>query len=180
MAGQLADGVFIRMGIHPDKQSNEIEQVHLGAKDVGRQLSDVNFVAIFQTMLDDNKVRCSLIPRSTATGYFAHENSLFQNACLEWDGPSTRELKSIVWPDFHHSSDLEQAAQEESFLSDDAADSFALNSSISKITDLVLDVLSGELSINFVILHPTSTSRTGSNLTQYSDILANMLSPKVK
>ena len=58
MAGQLADGVFIRMDIHPDKQSNAIEQVHLGAKDVGRQPGDVNVAAIFQTMLDDNKVRC--------------------------------------------------------------------------------------------------------------------------
>ena len=130
MAGQLADGVFIRKGIHPDKQSNAIEQVHLGAKDVGRQPSDVNVAAISKTMLDENKVRCSMIPRSTATGYFEHALSLFQNACLEWNGPSTGELKSRVWPDFHHSSDLEQAAQEESFLSDDATDSFALNSSI--------------------------------------------------
>ena len=71
-----------------------------------------------------------MIPRSTATGYFEHALSLFQNACLEWNGPSTEDLKSRVWPDFHHSSDLEQAAQEESFLSDDATDSFALNSSI--------------------------------------------------
>ena len=61
MAGQIADGVFIRVGTHPRNQSKAIEQVYLGAKDVGRQPGDVKIAAIFHTILDDNEARLSLI-----------------------------------------------------------------------------------------------------------------------
>ena len=180
MAGQIADGVFIRVGTHPNNLSKAIEQVHLGAQDAGRQLSDVKIAAIFHTILDDNEARCSLISRSAAAGYFEYTPSLFENAGLEWNGPSIAELKSRVWPDFHHASDLEEAGREVSFLSDDAADAFALNGSISKITDQLLDILRNERCIDLVIPHPMPTPNTGSNLGKYSDTLATKLFPRFR
>ena len=180
MAGQIADGVFIRVGTHPNNLSKAIEQVHLGAQDAGRQLSDVKIAAIFHTILDDNEARCSLISRSAAAGYFEYTPSLFENAGLEWNGPSIAELKSRVWPDFHHASDLEEAGREVSFLSDDAADAFALNGSISKITDQLLDILRNERCIDLVIPHPMPTPSTGSNLGKYSDTLATKLFPRFR
>ena len=180
MAGQIADGVFIRVGTHPNNLSKAIEQVHLGAKEAGRQPTDVKIAAIFHTILDDNEARCSLISRSAAAGYFEYTPSLFENAGLEWNGPSIAELKSRVWPDFHHASDLEEAGREVSFLSDDAADAFALNGSISKITDQLLNILHNERSIDLVIPHPMPTPSAGSNLGLYSDTLATKLFPRFK
>ena len=180
MAGQIADGVFVRVGTHPDNLNKAVEQVHLGARDAGRQPEDIKIAAIFHTILEDDQARCALISRSAAAGYFEYTPSLFEGAGLEWSGPPIEELKSRVWPDFHHASDLEKAGHEVSFLSDEAADAFALNGSISKIMDQLSDILAGGLPIDLVIPHPMPTPSVGGDLSQYSDTLATNLLNKFR
>ena len=76
--------------------------------------------------------------------------------------------------------DRDEAGGEVSFLSDEAADAFSLNGSISKIIDQLSDILAGGLPIDLVIPHPMPTPSIGGDLSRYSDTLTTNLLNKFK
>jgi 5,10-methylenetetrahydromethanopterin reductase len=125
-AGRVADGVFIRVGRHPANLTHAVAQVHAGAAEVGRDPGDIGIGLIFHTLMSDDPATVSTVSRSMAAGYYEYSPALFDVAGLSWDGPSVGELRSRVYPDFHHAADLEDAGRAVSFLDDDAARSFSL------------------------------------------------------
>lgn len=170
MAGRVADGVFVRVGTHPKNLERAIEQVYLGANDAGKQPEDVQIACIFHTVLEENPARAKAIARSTAAGYFEYTPSLFESADLQWNGPAIDGLKKQVWPDFHHTADLEAAGNVVSFLDDETANAFSLNGGPDEIRDQLLSILDAGLPIDLVIPHPMPTPQAGIALNQYSDI----------
>ena len=169
MAGRVADGVFIRVGTHPKNIEYAIDQVHQGAKDAGKQPDDIKIACIFHTILEENPARAKAIARSTAAGYFEYTPSLFESAGLEWNGPAVDELRKQVWPDFHHTADLEAAGNIVSFLDDETANAFSLNGDVDEIHDQLLGIVDADLPIDLVIPHPMPTPQAGTELNRYSD-----------
>ena len=157
MAGRVADGVFIRVGVHETNLRLAVEAVHAGAIEAGRDPGDVRIGCVFHTIVEEDGDRAGRIGRAAAAGYYEYSPDLFQNIGLDWPGEDVNSLKRRVWPDFHHARDLESAGDVVSFLSDDAVDAFALHGSFEAITDQLRTVLGFGLPIEVVVPHPMPT-----------------------
>ena len=157
MAGRVADGVFIRVGVHETNLRLAIEAVRTGAQEAGRDPSEVRIGCVFHTIVDDDAARVARIGRAAAAGYYEYSPALFDNLELPWPGEDVHTLKRRVWPDFHHARDLEAAGDVVSFLPDEAVDAFSLRGSFAAITDQLRAILGYGLPIDIVVPHPMPT-----------------------
>ena len=170
MAGAVADGVFIRVGVHRANLAHAVNLVREGAKEAGRDPSSVRIGCVFHTVLVSSSdspaasaLRIGRIGRATAAGYYEYSPMLFDTCGVAWGGPPVDELKRRVWPDFHHARDLEAAGDVVAFLGDDAVDAFALHGDAETIIAKLREVESWDLGIDIVVPHPMPTEPTGPN-----------------
>lgn len=98
MAGRVADGVFLRVGRHPENLRTAIERVHTGAREAGRDPHEIGIGLIFHTVMSDDPAEIRATARSMAAGYYEYSPALFEIPGLPWDGPSVEELKSRSTP----------------------------------------------------------------------------------
>ncbi|MDE0225133.1 MAG: LLM class flavin-dependent oxidoreductase [Gammaproteobacteria bacterium] len=157
MAGRVADGVFIRVGAHETNLRLAIDHVHTGAREAGRDPSEVRVGCVFHTIADSDPERVGRIGRAAAAGYYEYSPVLFENIGMPWTGEDSAVLKRQVWPDFHHDPDLEAAGDVVSFLPDEAVDAFTLHGSFEEITEQIKTILGYGLPIEIVIPHPMPT-----------------------
>lgn len=157
MAGRVADGVFIRVGVHETNLRLAVEAVHAGAIGAGRDPGDVRIGCVFHTIIEEDAERAGRIGRAAAAGYYEYSPDLFHNIGLDWPGEDVASLKRRVWPDFHHARDLEYAGDVVSFLPDDAVDAFALHGSFEAIADQLRTIVGYGLPIEVVVPHPMPT-----------------------
>ena len=157
MAGRVADGVFIRVGTHETNLRLAVEHVHAGAREAGRDPSEVRIGCVFHTIADPDRERVGRIGRAAAAGYYEYSPVLFENIDMPWTGEDSAVLKRQVWPDFHHDPDLEAAGDVVSFLPDEAVDAFTLHGSFEEITEQIKTILGYGLPIEIVIPHPMPT-----------------------
>ena len=157
MAGRVADGVFIRVGVHETNLRHAVEAVHAGAIESGRDPGHVRIGCVFHTIVEEDSERAGRIGRATAAGYYEYSPDLFHNIGLDWPGEDVVSLKRRVWPDFHHARDLESAGRIVSFLPDEAVAAFALHGSFEAITDQLRNILGFGLPIEVVVPHPMPT-----------------------
>ena len=157
MAGSIADGVFIRVGTHPENIATSVDAIRAGAKDAGRDPASVQLGAIFHTVLVDDPGRATTMAKSLAAGYYEYSPRLFDPPRLTWTGPDPETLKRErqVWPDFHHASDLELSGRVVDFLPASAADAFSLRGAPADIvTQLVASLRDAPVEFDYVVLHP--------------------------
>lgn len=157
MAGGVADGVFIRVGTHPANIARSVTLIREGAAAAGRDPSSVGLGAIFHTVFVDDPARARLMGKSMAAGYYEYSPMLFDPPGLSWNGPDPEHLKKDqkVWPDFHHSADLEASGRVVDFLPDAAADAFSLHGGASEIVAQLLALLrTSPAPFDHVVLHP--------------------------
>ena len=157
MAGGVADGVFIRVGTHPGNLKTSVDAIRAGAAEAGRDPAKVRVAAIFHTVLMDDPAHALLMGKSMAAGYYEYSPMLFDPPGLRWTGPDPETLKHErqVWPDFHHSPDLELSGRAVDFLPPEAADAFCLRGSPGDIVKQLLHVLStSPCALDYVVLHP--------------------------
>ena len=157
MAGGVADGVFIRVGTHPANIARSVQMIHEGAVAAGRDPSTVGLGAIFHTVFVDDAKRALLMGKSMAAGYYEYSPALFDPPGLSWSGPDPEKLKreQKVWPDFHHSADLESSGRVVDFLPEAAADAFSLHGGAAEIiAQLVALLRAAPVSFDHVVLHP--------------------------
>lgn len=157
MAGRVADGAFVRVGVHETNLRLAVEAVHAGAIEAGRDPADVRIGCVFHTIVEENSERAGRIGRAAAAGYYEYSPNLFHNIGLDWPGEDVASLKRKVWPDFHHARDLEAAGDVVAFLPDDAVDAFALHGSFEAITGQLRTILGFGLPIEVVVPHPMPT-----------------------
>ena len=153
MAGRVADGVFIRVGRHEANLRAAVEAVHEGAREVGRDASDVEIGVVLHTLLTDDHAYAAEVGRAIAAGFYEYSPMLFDGPGLEWNGPDVKVLREQVWPDFHHASDLAAAGGVVNFLGDDAVEAFAVIGGADEIVTQLRDVLNLGLPISTVIVH---------------------------
>ena len=168
MAGAVADGVFIRVGVHRANLAHAVGLVRDGAKEAGRDPASVGIGCIFHTALVSGREpsaasapRTGRIGRAIAAGYYEYSPMLFDTCGVEWNGPPVAELKRRVWPDFHHARDLEAAGEVVAFLGDDAVDAFALHGDAETIIAKLHEIEGWDLGIDIVVPHPMPTEPTG-------------------
>lgn len=157
MAGRVADGVFIRVGVHETNLRLAVEAVRAGATEVGRDPDEIRIGCVFHTVVDDDPERAGRIGRAAAAGYYEYSPMLFEHIGLSWNGPDVEVLKREVWPDFHHARDLEAAGEVVSFLPTSAVDAFALHGPFEAIVEQLRTVLGYGLPIEAIVPHPMPT-----------------------
>ena len=157
MAGRVADGVFIRVGVHETNLRLAVEAVRAGAEEAGRDPGEVRIGCVFHTIVDDDPERAARIGRAVAAGYYEYSPMLFDPIGLSWNGPDVEVLKREVWPDFHHARNLEAAGEVVSFLPDAAVDAFSLHGPLPVIVEQIQTVLAYGLPIEVIVPHPMPT-----------------------
>jgi 5,10-methylenetetrahydromethanopterin reductase len=180
MAGRVADGVFIRVGRHSANLRTAIEAVRAGAQEAGRHPDEVKLAIIVHTILTDNLERAALLSRSMAAGYYEYSPMLFDPPKFTWDGPDIEELKKQVWPDFHHTENLEASGRLVSFLSEEIADAFAVYGTPEMIAKQLGEILQLGYPIEMIIPHPVPTPPPGGPRPDYIERFATEVIPLLK
>jgi 5,10-methylenetetrahydromethanopterin reductase len=154
MAGRVADGVFLRVGRHPDNLVHAVSQVRAGAEQAGREPDDVRIGLIFHTVVPDDPALIAPMARSMAAGYYEYSPRLFEIPGIAWDGPPAEELKQGRIGDFHHHPDLVESGSLVGFLDDRAAESFSLHGSADDIAMQINATLDLGFAVDVVVPHP--------------------------
>lgn len=161
MAGRVADGAFIRVGVHPTNLRLAVEAVRAGEREAGRPPGEVRIGCVFHTVFGDDAAATARIGRAVAAGYYEYSPALFANIGLDWPGEPVATLKRRVWPDFHHARDMDAAGDLVAFLPDAAVDSFALHGPFAAIREQLQEILGSGLPIEVVVPHPVPTPAPG-------------------
>ena len=161
MAGRVADGVFIRVGVHAENLRLAVAAVRAGEREAGRPAGEVRIGCVFHTVFGEDAARVGRIARAVAAGYYEYSPALFANIGLPWAGEAVAKLKRQVWPDFHHARDMEAAGRVVAFLPDAAANAFALTGSFGAIREQLQAVLAYGHPIEIVVPHPVPTPAPG-------------------
>lgn len=161
MAGRVADGAFIRVGVHPENLRLAVEAVRAGEREAGRPAGEVRIGCVFHTVYGDDSAATQRIGRAVAAGYYEYSPALFANIGLRWEGEPVHMLKHRVWPDFHHARDMNAAGELVGFLPDAAVDAFALHGPFAAIREQLQAILGGGLPIELVVPHPVPTPAPG-------------------
>lgn len=161
MAGRVADGVFIRVGVHPENLRLAVDAVRAGERAAGRAVGEVRIGCVFHTVFGEDAAKVGRIARAVAAGYYEYSPRLFANIGLPWDGEDMARLKRRVWPDFHHARDMEAAGEVVAFLPDAAANAFALRGPFEAIREQLRAILDLGLPIEIVVPHPVPTPAPG-------------------
>ena len=161
MAGRVADGVFLRVGRHPENLRAAIERVHRGARAAGRNPDDIGIGLIFHTVTSDDPDAIRAISRSMAAGYYEYSPALFEIPGLTWSGPSVHALKKQIYPDFHHAPDLIESGRLVSFLDDETAEAFALFGSAEDIARQLREAIDLVGRVDIVVPHPVPLPEPG-------------------
>jgi 5,10-methylenetetrahydromethanopterin reductase len=158
MAGATADGVFLRVGRHPDNLRYAVARVHEGAAEAGRDPDDVRIGLIFHTLVSDDPEEIASTARAVAAGFYEYSPRLFDIAGFRWDGAPPDELEARLGiDDFHHAPDPVAAGRLLDFLGDDVADAFALFGSAADIAAQIDAVLGLGFRVDVVVPHPVPT-----------------------
>ena len=161
MAGRVADGVFVRVGVHPKNLRLAVDAVRAGEREAGRPVGAVRIGCVFHTVFGDDLERTRRIGRAVAAGYYEYSPALFANIDLLWNGEDVANLKRRVWPDFHHARDMEAAGNVVGFLPDAATSAFALHGPFEAIREQLLAIAALGLPIEVVVPHPVPTPAPG-------------------
>ena len=154
MAGQVADGVWLRVGRHPENLTQAWAAVCQGAQDAGRDIADIQLGLICHTAFSTNQQHALSMARAVAAGYYEYSPFLFDAPAIQWTGAPAQELRRHVYPDFHHHRDMVHAGEVVSFLPAAAADAFALYGDWPDICSQLQTVLEMDLPITVVLPHP--------------------------
>ena len=160
MAGGCADGVFIRVGTHPENIRISVDRIRLGASDAGRDPEEVKIGAVFHTVFVEEPEEALLMGKSMAAGYYEYSPMLMDNIGMDWNGPHPDDFKSQekVWPDFHHAPDLVGSGRYVDFLSEAQATAFCLKGTAddisSQLAKVVIDASKVGVELEYVVLHP--------------------------
>jgi len=153
-AGRVADGVFIRAGLHPANLHAAVDQVRAGAEEAGRDPDSVHLGLVIHTALEDDAERALLMGKSMAAGFYEYSPHLFDLAGIAWDGPDVHELQPLVHPDFHHHPDLVESGRIVDFLPATAADAFSAHGSPADVATQLIDACSLGIEFDIIVPHP--------------------------
>ena len=174
MAGQVADGVWIRLGRHPANLQMAWSAICEGAESVGRDVNELKIGLIFHTALCDDADNARLMAKALAAGYYEYSKFLFDAPGFDWQGEDVHELQKKIYPDFHHDRDPIAAGKVVDFLTDEVADAFALYGDWDAIRlQLRATLDAAPFQVDYVLPHPVLPM--GVSIDYLSDCAENLL-----
>jgi 5,10-methylenetetrahydromethanopterin reductase len=155
-AGRVADGVFLRVGVHPANLRAAVDAVRAGAADVGRPPDEVRIGLVVHTCWSGDRAQMAATGRAMAAGFYEYAPALFEQAGFDWPGEPPEDLKRRhdLWPDFHHAADLVAAGGIVDFLPDEVATSFAFVGSPADVADQVDAICREVPEVEIIVPHP--------------------------
>jgi 5,10-methylenetetrahydromethanopterin reductase len=167
MAGRAADGLYLRVGRHPANLQHAVEAIRLGATEAGRNPADIGVGLVLHTITSQKPDEIRSISRSMAAGFYEYSPGLFETAGIPWSGPPIKDLKRLVWPDFHHAPDLKASGDRVSFLPEEAANGFSLFGNPSDMADQLRSAIAAVGKVDVVVPHPVPTPPPGSDFPRW-------------
>ena len=164
MAGRVADGIFLRVGTHEANLRAAMTAIAAGATEAGRDPNEIDIAIIVHTAATQDPRKIRAISRAMAAGFFEYSPALFEAPDFVWNGPDIEQLKSQIWPDFHHASDLVAAGALVDFLSDEVARSFCFCGDPADIADQLRAVMTVVPQASIVVPHPAPTPQFGQSV----------------
>lgn len=180
MAGRVADGVFIRVGLHPSNLRAAYAAVCAGAREAGRDPGAIRIGLIFHVVLEDDAAKAALIARAMAAGYYEYSPMLFDPPGFEWNGPPLEDLKRRVWPDFHHHDDLTAAGRVVDFLPDEVAAAFAAAGPADAVAAQLAAALDAGVPCDVLLPHPMPEPRPDGPRPDYMERFAAEVMPRLR
>jgi 5,10-methylenetetrahydromethanopterin reductase len=124
LAGEVADGAIIQVGIHPPCVEQAIARVRAGARRVGRDPDEVDLVCSTFTAIADDPRRAVDCARPLAAWFYAVAPDLLELAGIR---TGRRQPERPVFPDISHPADHAEAiAAARAYVSDEAVEKFCL------------------------------------------------------
>jgi 5,10-methylenetetrahydromethanopterin reductase len=158
LAGRVADGVVLNVGVHPAVLRVARERVEAGARAAGRQPADLTVVAFFFCAIagDARAARERLKP---SVSWFCQR---FPSLCEIAGRPLDEALRAALGHfegdyaryDLVHSDQWARAVRDAAFLPDDYVGAFALGGTAGDVVDRLRDV--GRLGFDAVAIRPPS------------------------
>ena len=161
MAGGVADGVFLRVGRHPENLRTAMAGLRRGAMAAGRDPDDIGIGLILHTVTSDDPAEIRPTARSMAAGFYEYSPALFEIPGLPWNGPAVDALKKQVYPDFHHAPDLAASGNLVDFLDHETAVSFALSGTTHDIATQLRQAIEIIGRADIVVPHPVPMPKPG-------------------
>ncbi|MHB8574866.1 MAG: LLM class flavin-dependent oxidoreductase [Dehalococcoidia bacterium] len=125
-AGAYADVIVLRCGVDPANLNFLADAAEAGARAAGREPGDLRFASICHMLMHDDPAQARAQAGLVAAGFHELSRALWPRAGREWNGPQIHEIARQVYPDIVHAEDVATAARLTSFVTDEAAASFAL------------------------------------------------------
>lgn len=124
LAGEIADGVIIQVGIYPPCLERALEHVRTGAEKAGRDPAEIDIACSTFTAIAEDKAVALDRARPLAAWFYAVAPDLLEMAGI----PVTRRHPARpVFPDISHPANHEDAmAEARRYVSDDAVEKFCL------------------------------------------------------
>jgi 5,10-methylenetetrahydromethanopterin reductase len=123
LAGEIADGVIVQVGLHPAPLRWAIERVHRGAARAGRDPAAIRLVCSTFTSMDDDPARAVELAKPLAAWFYSKAPRFVEMAGFE---VTQREPVVPVPPDLYHPLDHAAAVRAAAFVPDDAARALCL------------------------------------------------------
>jgi 5,10-methylenetetrahydromethanopterin reductase len=126
LAGEIADGVFIHVGIWPPAIKDAIERIRRGAEKAGRNFSDIDLVSSTYTAVsaDGNRKADARYIKPEVSFLYTQRPDLLEQAGFD---TSRRVPEKMPHPDMTHAYDWEEAMQAaDSYIPDEVAETFCL------------------------------------------------------
>jgi 5,10-methylenetetrahydromethanopterin reductase len=124
LAGEIADGVILQVGIHPAALTEALACVRAGAARAGRDPATVDLVCSTFTAIDDDRRRAIDRARPLAAWFYAVAPRLVEAAGLP---VARRHPARPVYPDISHPADHALAMEEaRSYVADEAVERLCL------------------------------------------------------
>lgn len=95
MAGRMADGAFIRAGVHPVNLRLAAVAIREGERQAGRRARHAS--AAHSTPCTVTMLRARRIGRAVTAGYHEHSTAVFANLGLSWQDEPVGVWKRRVW-----------------------------------------------------------------------------------
>ena len=121
VAGEVADGVLMQVGIHPKSVELALEHLEIGAKRANRNLDDIEVVLTATTVINDNQreAREQVRPLCAQRLIEGSHAPYLRAAGLDPSGLEIPQGLRELYPDVPHAEDWQEARRLCAFMPDD-------------------------------------------------------------
>ncbi|HZU77430.1 MAG TPA: LLM class flavin-dependent oxidoreductase [Dehalococcoidia bacterium] len=153
-AGAAADVIVLRVGVRPENLNAIADACEAGAREAGRDPSELRFASIVHTLIEDDRAWARAQAGLVAAGFYEISTMTWARAGLRWNGPPIEEITAQVYPDTVHAEDIRGAAALTRFVTDEAADAFALYGDEARVAAGLRRLVDGFPRLSHVVAQP--------------------------